>query len=1059
MAKTVKKKKPVKRAPRIGNARSSTNRDDYSRASINVFETSGRHGEKRRSREPHAFVDPQRTFNVWVAAAARKNARGVATQPKRIFVRKREVHALKLAGHSYGEPLFRTRPVPKSMRDYLLGYGRSTPSIGVMTKIADLGPDFEVLTESHPALDLRKRVNAYWNGFDLDEYDALHLQLTGNAYEHVVVDESTGVPVELWPMPSHWSWVIPSRETWIAGYVYGRIASDQVSFLPDEVIHYRRPNPNDLFYGLGWVEEAWPSIVLHQAKREHDSALFDNNARPDYALIVKNATPDALDRFEQQIETRLRGPRKAGRMMSFKGDVDIKPLSWPPKDLGDQDNVVEEIAAVSGVPVTLLKANDPNLASAEVGWASWREDGVAPLARLLEDKWNESYLPLWGDDIAENAVLAFDNPVVENKQQETTRRIQLVNSGIMLINDAAAAEGLDPVDGGDIPRVNGVPLDTLGKPHAGLGGFPFPMPMPKAETPAMPSAADLAAEIARELRRGEKQAGSVQVKGVGAHKKASVQVQIDGEAAAKLLSLHALILDDVLTGDGREHEPHVTVLYGLISDDPKQCEVGLERAGAMKPLYGPNRMVFTTIRKFAADEHDVLYVGVHSDALKNLNRCLRETCEYENSHPDYTPHFTLAYVKPGSCDRLLDRKAEAPAIEFDKVTFAASDGVRYIIKIPHDRTDRHPDGHETGRKGHDGLSDGRCGCGSAHVPCPPGQVQDRAVKDVDRGVLHGEVSGGGSGELRDDAVSVAGCDAAAGADHHRVVSLASLYHKAYGTKAEKPQAGLPNDDMGGAIPGFTDSMRSIFGEQADEVAKEIASRFRGGKPTAAQVNEAIREVLSQAKWQEVIAGASRQFIEPAVQLGGVAGVGKIDSALLPEAFGFDVTNPKVQEFVNDYTVRLARSIQGTTEVALSNLIGDGMEKGESITELVGRIREYGGADVSGARAEMIARTESARAYVEGEDQAWQEVQRETGLKVKKSWLLAPDPCPICEAIAAKFAEGQQSVGAGEVFLPNGATVRGKDGSEMKLDYDPRGLNGPPAHPGCRCDVIATVEEG
>ena len=33
----------------------------------------------------------------------------------------------------------------------------------------------------------------------------------------------------------------------------------------------------------------------------------------------------------------------------------------------------EEIAAIFGVPVSMLKANDPNLASATAGYAMWRE--------------------------------------------------------------------------------------------------------------------------------------------------------------------------------------------------------------------------------------------------------------------------------------------------------------------------------------------------------------------------------------------------------------------------------------------------------------------------------------------------------------------------------------------------------------------------------------------------------------------------------------------------------------------------------------------------------------
>jgi len=64
------------------------------------------------------------------------------------------------------------------------------------------------------------------------------------------------------------------------------------------------------------------------------------------------------------------------------------------------------------------------------------------------------------------------------------------------------------------------------------------------------------------------------------------------------------------------------------------------------------------IKRFPASEHrpdsDVLVVEVESEDLQDLNEAMRKAFEgrYTNSYPTYTPHLTLAYVKPGASKNL-----------------------------------------------------------------------------------------------------------------------------------------------------------------------------------------------------------------------------------------------------------------------------------------------------------------------------------------------------------------------------------------------------------------------
>jgi HK97 family phage portal protein len=401
------------------------------------------------------------SYRSWIYAAANLNAVAVASQPLRLYVKNR----------SAGTKLWNTRKASRRTKAYLSGSLEQIPSRYAMTKAAEYGDDYEVVEDSHPILTLLSKVNPYQNGFDATVLRVLYGELTGNSYIHPVIDEKRGIPVELWTMPSQYVEIIPGQEAgdpFIKGYRYGATEEQKRSntFAPDEVIHFRRPNPSDIYYGIGKVEAAWGATMANEAVHEMDTAFFANKARPDYLLVVKSpAHDDEIERLEVAIDEKLRGSKRTGRFLTTTADIDLKPLSFPPKDLAGRSEIVEEIAAVFGVPVSMLKANDPNLASATVGFASWKQTTILPLLRMDEETLNQNLLPLFG--IEEDAFLAYDNPVSEDERFAFEKLRSMVAGGIMTANEARMREGLEAVEDpmADALLVNGQPL-----------GGPAPMP-------------------------------------------------------------------------------------------------------------------------------------------------------------------------------------------------------------------------------------------------------------------------------------------------------------------------------------------------------------------------------------------------------------------------------------------------------------------------------------------------------------------------------------------------------------------------------------------------------
>jgi SPP1 gp7 family putative phage head morphogenesis protein len=137
---------------------------------------------------------------------------------------------------------------------------------------------------------------------------------------------------------------------------------------------------------------------------------------------------------------------------------------------------------------------------------------------------------------------------------------------------------------------------------------------------------------------------------------------------------------------------------------------------------------------------------------------------------------------------------------------------------------------------------------------------------------------------------------------------------------------------------------------------------------------------------------------------------------------FSLSNPYVKDVLKDTALRIT-GIDETTRESIRAITGQtelsGAEKAALLQEMMG---------TTPARANMIARTETAAAVEGGNHIAW----RESGQVDRKEWALGTDPCPICEPLGGKV------IGLDDEFAP--------------------GVKHPPMHPNCTCATLAVVKE-
>jgi 2'-5' RNA ligase len=134
-------------------------------------------------------------------------------------------------------------------------------------------------------------------------------------------------------------------------------------------------------------------------------------------------------------------------------------------------------------------------------------------------------------------------------------------------------------------------------------------------------------------------------------------------------------------GFGLEEESHVTVKFGVHTKDPKEVQEALEGMAGGEATLG----VTSIFENGDKDGYDVVKVGVESADLRRLNKAVSDNLEVTDAFPDYKPHLTLAYVRPGKGKKYAGKKDfEGMSWTFDVLDFSNADKEHTDIKLEKD---------------------------------------------------------------------------------------------------------------------------------------------------------------------------------------------------------------------------------------------------------------------------------------------------------------------------------------------------------------------------------------
>lgn len=309
------------------------------------------------------------------------------------------------------------------------------------------GVDRERVGPDHGLQRLLDRPSPSWDCGELLREIEGSLALWGVAY--VAVSQNEGVVGEMRPLHADNVRVVTDRGRQIAGFLHDD-GNGREAYLPDEVIWFRRYNPESWFGGFSSLVPARIGVEMGDEALRYNRRFYLNSAMPTDVVITNNeGTPEEVERLMEEWDSRVYDPLLAHRPLVLGGGIDMKRLGSNQDEMefiGALEWSVEEVSRAFGVPkVFLSEYEDATLSNIQVMEQFLWRNTVIPELKMLENGFNAVLVPGFetGGEKLEIRFDLSDIEAVQESQSEKAERLSgLVKHGIMTVEEARGELGL-----------------------------------------------------------------------------------------------------------------------------------------------------------------------------------------------------------------------------------------------------------------------------------------------------------------------------------------------------------------------------------------------------------------------------------------------------------------------------------------------------------------------------------------------------------------------------------------------------------------------------------------
>ncbi len=295
--------------------------------------------------------------------------------------------------------------------------------------------------QRHAALDLLANPNPLMDTIEFIETAVQHYDTAGEwwwvAYFGSV--RAAG-PLQLWPMRPDRVKIVTDRDDALVGYIYVSPDGERVPLPKDIVIHVRRPNPLDIYRGLGPVQALAVKLDSNRLAAEYNRNFFLNSAEPGGIIEIEDRLDD--DEFRELV-TRWREQHQ-GVSNAHRVAI-LEQGKWVDRKFSMRDIMFPEIADLSreeireafGYPKGMTGATeDVNKAVADANERMFGRYLLRPRLSKLRSALNNQLLPMFGPT-GKGLEFDFEDPVPEDREADANDRITKAQSLKLLVEAGA----------------------------------------------------------------------------------------------------------------------------------------------------------------------------------------------------------------------------------------------------------------------------------------------------------------------------------------------------------------------------------------------------------------------------------------------------------------------------------------------------------------------------------------------------------------------------------------------------------------------------------------------
>ena len=300
----------------------------------------------------------------------------------------------------------------------------------------------------HPLLQLWKSINPYDSQQTLMEMTQQHLELTGEAW-WILLRNGAGVPQEIWCVRPDRMKIVPSREDFIAGYIY-ELGSEKIPLERQDVIFIKNPNPLDPYRGAGVVQSILTDLDSERMATAYTRNFFRNSAQPNGIIQFDEDLSDAdFDRLVERWREQHQGVGNANRVAVLERGKWVDRKGSTQRDMQfeqlrrlNRDTILGAFGVPSSIMGITESVNRANAEAGEVQFARWV---LRPRLVRIKSALNEFLVPLFGTDLE----FDFIDPTPENREFNLTEATTAFTAGLLTKNEARLRLGEGEVDNGD----------------------------------------------------------------------------------------------------------------------------------------------------------------------------------------------------------------------------------------------------------------------------------------------------------------------------------------------------------------------------------------------------------------------------------------------------------------------------------------------------------------------------------------------------------------------------------------------------------------------------------